>query len=326
MIPQNKLTFIFSIGVLVCILTSSLSHSSEQIIKNKQYKATDAAPLELSLIYSSIYKKNLPPLIQTKLNELSNQLMTNFSKLSKEEIYFIAKSEIYKTILSERLSKKSDADRPHPNIEEIEKRVLFYLDDKQLTPFASWVLTAILKDLQVSGQLNVTTNKTYSLLLPWVYYIMSTDPISFNNICHEIAISSLEVILQQTTILISLSKFNDKKTPEPTSDVTTTSYLVENDTIIVNESEENSLEDFLKSETEPITTKEKTTTNNWVPKDDNTLPLSKPDPTYTPPSVLPVPVSSWDDLPINSNSINLFPTPEPNYQPPSQLPVPVDDW
>lgn len=58
-----------------------------------------------------------------------------------------------------------------------------------------------------------------------------------------------------------------------------------------------------------------------------------PDPNYTPPSILPSPITDWEpiDEEIIENGIpltrdQLFPEPDPNYIPPKILPKPVDKW
>lgn len=59
----------------------------------------------------------------------------------------------------------------------------------------------------------------------------------------------------------------------------------------------------------------------------------QPDPLYTPPEKLPVPVTDWepvdeeiieDGIPLTKDQ--LFPLPDPNYTPPKTLPKAVDKW
>jgi hypothetical protein len=314
----NKISKTKFLSLAICSLFFSLTVHSD----STYFKATKSTPLEISLIYSSIYNSSASEQDIKYYNNITEALILNFSKLTKEEVFFISKSEIYKVVLSQKMINQDIIAEFKIDLTSIAKRVELYLASKQLSPFSSWIATSILSDFKKITNKGANANyKLKNIITPWLYYILSTDPLSFNTLCIKKAVQALLIIKNYTKVMLTLSTFNKKIDTKSTIQYFTKEQLSRNKV-----DSSSTFENFLNEENTPNrkTTQKFSDDKSWIPVDDSPNIITKPSPSYTPPATLPFPSSSWD-LPIENRPM-LFPTPEPNYTPPRKLPVPTNSW
>lgn len=132
---------------LLFCLTLFLNIALAQEIKIIQ--PTKELPAEVSLIYQSYQNLNSNPNVFQKLLQISYQIDTYSPLLSKEDLYFIIKSEIYKTILRNGDSVKIIINPDDLNLiyENIKK-----CDD----PFLKWIQLSLASDAR-----NIFNGKNY---------------------------------------------------------------------------------------------------------------------------------------------------------------------
>jgi hypothetical protein len=236
-----------------------------------------------------------------------------FEQLSKEEIFFIIKTEAYKSVLK---------NKPELQIQKTSynKEIINFFDSyikrETISPFAKWTLYSIKTDLEVILESSLFTTwlvrkkynnpldsklkrleKKLNLLLPWYEYIRMTEPKDFDNSLKDMMISLLDKINLYTIQLLSYSS----PTPIEISPLRPQfKFFEEREFDLEKKSEfvdtvEKVVESVLKKQAPPVLP---TPVNDWLPKDDGSLP----------------------------ENARAYPTPDPNYKVPDELPKPIDDW
>jgi hypothetical protein len=270
-------------------------------------------PVEINFLIQSLHMSKLSPIEKRILDQSLIKMDQAFEQLSKEEIFFIIKTEAYKSVLK---------NKPDLQIQKASynKKILNYFDSyiekDAISPFAKWALYSIKSDLEelLESSLFATwlvrkkynnpldnklrrLEKKLNLLLPWYEYIKMTEPKDFDAGLKDMMLSLLDKINLYTLQLLSYSS----PTPIEISPLRPTFKFFEE------------REFDLEKKTEFVQTLEKVV--------DSVLKDQKP-------VTLPTPVNDWlpkDDgsLPENARA---YPTPDPNYKAPEDLPKPVDDW
>jgi hypothetical protein len=176
---------------LILIFASYTIEASQALLKINEA----SLPLEFVLLAESINELKLIQEEKDKISEKIKLINSNLKFLKKEQIFFILKSELYKSILERefhndfRIMKFTNLD-----ISNIEKAYL--ANKKEYSPFARWLVESVISDF---GELknypgfnsvkmdvpekDVTLNlvrKKLSLLSPWLGAISALKASEFN--------------------------------------------------------------------------------------------------------------------------------------------------
>lgn len=249
--------------------------------------------------------------VEVQLKEIDSA----FQMLSKEEIFFLTKTEIYKYFLrnSPKLPLKSNSF----SVESVTKLEKF-LNQKELLPFVKWFLTGISRDLELifnsegfSSYLSYRlkpnvrltqkirkVKKRLELLLPWYELTQSSNVNDINKSFLPIMKKCLTSIKTQSTRLVLFSRFTDNKKASISS--TMKFFKLQEGTISNNKLNRDGVNEIL----DPIIEEHKKAglpvpTNEWVPNENDfaqaktPLAVPTPDPNYIPPNALPKPVDDW---------------------------------
>lgn len=238
-----------------------------------------------------------------------------FGELTKEEIYFISKSEIYKSFLKINPEKKSYPIKYYnPEIVEKFKKALSK-NKKKYSKFVLWIGYAIATDLEnifnsynfpmlvirkknkrpYSSNQMKKLDKKFRLLIPWYDNFVIRDPEDLAKFIKDKMLSNLAHLNKISILLHKFSRFKKFKALK----------LAKEDFILFK------LKDVSKIEVK-------------MPTDEDILNSIKI------PKVEKKPVlnakKKWTPKEIKEGKAPLFPMADPNYIPPKTLPKPVDDW
>ncbi len=297
---------------LIFLLSFSVFANTD-INKRKFLVPKNNLPVEMGFLIQSLHMSNLSPTEKRVLDQSLVKLDQMFEGLSKEEIFFIIKTEAYKIILKNKPDLLIQKDSYN---KEIIGFFDSYIDKEPITPFAKWVLYSIKSDLedilespmfatwQVRKKYNNPLDanlrrleKKLQLLLPWYEYIKLTPPKDFDSGLKDVMLSLLDKINLYTMQLIVYSSPSPLEMSPLRPKFT---FFEEREFDISKKSEfqktvEKVVDSVLRDQT-PVALP--TPVNDWLPKDDGSLP----------------------------ESARAYPTPDPNYKTPEELPKPVDDW
>lgn len=177
--------------LIFLIFTCSLSAQAAFITPQK-----DKLPLELVILINSLNELKLTPDEQNKYLDEAKTLNGYLKFLTKEQIYFLVKAQIYKNVLEKefqgdyKITKFTSLD-----IESIEKN---YLANKNnYSPYASWLIQSVLSDFSTLknypgfNQVKLTIvekdptlniiRKKLNLLSPWLGAIATLTATDFNS-------------------------------------------------------------------------------------------------------------------------------------------------
>lgn len=292
---------------VLCIIQSSLSFSATKV-----FMPTDKLPREMIYLTESIQELQAKDIAKTKDNDaLFKKLEEKFQLISKQELYFIAKSEIYKTSLGYRPSLKvKNKFYQKKIITEIEAK----LKVVKLNSFSHWLVSSILKDINnlfENGQFPTYTlernrgvitsgaskklQKKFNFLLPWMQSFLDEDSRLFQYSLIPLMHKVLNKLLVKITYLTVHT--NREASKDPKSPI---AYFKEQTIQLDKTGKPISVEDIL----DPLLGKLKNKN-------------------------LPVPVDDWlqdeDDFATGLTPIKIQ-KPTGNYTAPEKLPVPVNDW
>ncbi|MBK26670.1 MAG: hypothetical protein CME70_21900 [Halobacteriovorax sp.] len=302
---MNKAIYKFFV---ILVLTSSSAWSATKVLM-----PSERLPRELIYLTESIQELQLKDIEKTRDNDkLFKNLEDKFQSLSKEELYFISKSEIYKTAL---------AFKPPLNITDkyFQKSIITEVEEKiktvKLNSFTHWLIASILKDLNdifnnrdfptffaernkgiVISSKSKRLQKKLNFLLPWIQGFLTEETALFqysllplmNKSLQNISIK-IDYLLRHSAAISPNSKSQEKIVyfEEQSMELDKSGKLV-------------TVEDIL----DPLIGKLKN--NN-----------------------LPVPVDDWigdeDDFASGLTPIEINKA-EGNYQAPKKLPAPVEGW
>ena len=202
------------------------------IAANKVLMPTDKLPRELIYLTESLQELQIKDIEKTKENDaIFKKLSSNFQVQTKEEIYFITKSEIYKTALAFKPSlNTTDKFYQKAILEEVEGK----LKTVKLNSFSHWLIGSILKDIKdIFGSRHFPSfyaernrgavvtakskriQKKLNFLLPWIQSFMNEDTTLFQYSLIPLMKKSLEKIELQLSYLNAHSqKLGDNEEQE----------------------------------------------------------------------------------------------------------------
>lgn len=298
--------------VLLLLISLTVSANTD-INKRKFLVPKSTLPVEMGFLVQSLHMANLNSTEKRIFDQSLIKLDQMFEKLSKEEIYFIIKTEAYKIVLKNKpdlvIQKGSYSKDIIPFFDS-------YINKEPISPFAKWVLFSIKSDLEdvlessmfatwlVRKKYNnpLDTNlrrleKKLELLLPWYEYIKLTPPKDFDNGLKDVMLSLLDRVNLYTMQLIS---YSNPLALEYSPIRPKFTFFEDREFDISKKSEfrktvEKVVDSVLRDQTPQALP---TPVNDWLPKDDGSLP----------------------------ENARAYPTLDPNYKAPEDLPKPVDDW
>jgi hypothetical protein len=303
-----KISILFSF----IVININLAMSATQ---DKIFLAKDNLPIEISYLIDSIQNSHKTKVEKVKFKSSIMKLDQLFSNLSKEEIFFIIKSESYKSILKIKPDyqvKKTYYERD--SLKGFEK----YFKSKTISTFSKWVVKAIHSDiLNIFNSSDFTTymfrkknnsvltrnyiivDKKLKSLLPWIGYINLNQPNEFEEDMKKHMIRLMEKLIIYSEQYLSLSKFNKLELTPIKEKLTFFTWEVPVPVATEN-SKTMKLEDVLLDPDEFLVD-EDAPPMGWKPKDDTmevkliATPIPTPDPNYVAPKKLPEPISDWID-------------------------------
>jgi len=276
-------------------------------------------PSELALLLESVNESELSSDDQAKYKEIIANMDKIIPNVTKKDLFFIAKSEIYKSVLRQYREERLE-------VQILNKQSLNKLDAiinsseaLELRPFNRWLIRALTKDFEklvtsshlhsyLSAKLNnlkikdrdlLILEKKLTLISPWISRILESDITEFNKLNSSFCFNLLQKIQHYLKLFYFQTKFKDMQVDLSKTDSVMTFFKWEE----VKPVSQNSVLDKL----DEITDKnegEDTNNDNWKPK-------NEPDENQSEASSM---------LPKN------YPTPDANYVPPPKLPEPVNDW
>ena len=255
-------------------------------------------PVEFSYLIESIQLYPLEDKEREELGKKIREIDQELSELTKEEVYFLLKSEIYKGLLENpRLKNQSiyynpDILKPLNTIIEVR------LEDYH--KFAQWLLFAVYSDLsqnfsspfyntfivkkktglRLKNKNLIMMQRKFDFVLPWYEEIINSTPEEFHEGLKDTMFHLLDVIKMKMADLIKFSRFDTFKIDpgKKTLNFFTTKSPEKEKT------PEETLGLTVEKQPEVVVKKEE-----WIPKN---APMD-PDPNYIPPEVLPEPVNDW---------------------------------
>ncbi|HAZ13091.1 MAG: hypothetical protein A2X86_09875 [Bdellovibrionales bacterium GWA2_49_15] len=308
MIQLLQLSIFFA---LLCLADSA--HASKKIISSSK-----PLPTEFILLLESVQRDDLSDKSKVQFEQWIISLDESFGVLTKDEIFFLCKAEIYKAILKKYRNSETDLKKFNlyflktavAKVEQVNREKV------ALSLFSKWMIQALLSDLKslltapqnlnfitfVQNGTDVTSpafiiwSKKMKMVAPWVDLFINSVDSEFESIVRPIQLEALQTIAIYADLLLKQSRFKDAW-PKKKSTLTGLSFFnwkelqeTKEPAIIANEP-------LLpqgsgSSEAPPAA---------WTPKD-------------TPDAI------TSSKLPPN------YPTPNPDYLPPDRLPQPVNDW
>ncbi|WP_044557155.1 hypothetical protein [Halobacteriovorax marinus] len=280
-------------------------------------------PTEYKILIESI--NHYPLSKEDKDDLLSNIVMSDafFTKIPKNDLFLLTKMEIYKAVLSYHNSENIKSIRVNqPIINELMKKANTAKDE--LNPFASWILRAVIKDLQSiikykyyqtyltqkaqSKKLKnielLKLDKKITLLSPWISLFNLSTSEEINLALRPLHFRIIRRLAFLSKTIYQTSSFD--KMP-PMKELNQLSLFKYSRELTNRESTLQKIDDVIGN-IEIFPSKGSSTnisdlpnpSNDWIPKDDmQSLKIKKGD---------------------------LFPEPDPNYKKPESLPEPVNDW
>jgi hypothetical protein len=295
---------LFFTFLILCPYSTSFSASSNSHVI---FQTGKGLPLEFDYILESIQKYITSNKEKTLFKQKISKLDQLFSKMTKEEIFFIIKSESYKTILKIKPQfaiKKSYYDQKSLTV--FDK----FLSSKTISSFSKWVARSIYNDLKnIYSSSEFTTymyrkknssiltkeyiliDKKLNILLPWVGYLLLSRPNEFEEDMKKYMTELFEKISIYANQYLQFSKF-EKVEISPLK--TKLRFF------------------YIKEYIDPIQT------------DIGSSVLKIEDINIDPDQFLvdEDAISGW----VPKNAPPVIPTPDPNYIKPDKLPVPTNDW
>ncbi len=254
-------------------------------------------PVEFSYLVESLQLYPLSDLEREKVTKEIKELDKLFSLMSKEEVFFVLKSEIYKELLNKpRLTQQSKYYNKkilRPLLDVIEAKIDSYHQ------FAKWIIIATYADLKqifdspyyntfivekkgigLKNPNAALIEKKLNLVLPWYEDITGQNPEVFHENLKPVMLSLLTKLNKKIRILLQFSRFDTLK-------------LVAEDTLkyfeIKAPGEKGPKKDPLLDMDLPTEKPTEVAKDQWAPRNEPT----EPDPNYVAPEKLPSPTDDW---------------------------------
>lgn len=278
--------------VLLALFIPSISKSSFSTFVPKK-----ELPVEFSYLIESL---QLYPLQDKEREDLSKSIKKMdkfFTQMSKEEVYFILKSEIYKELLNKpRLTQQSKLydkkilrkfldtiDARIDNYHQFAKWIIFatYSDLKQI--FDSPYFNTFIVEKKGFGLKNPNAaliEKKLNLILPWYEDIINQSPEEFHEMLKPMMIGILNIIEKKVGYLLDFSRFDKFKLTEDEN----LKYF-EIKMPVKQDAQKDPLLDLEIPAEKPV----EIAKDQWQPRNE---PM-EPNPNYVAPEKLPVPSDDW---------------------------------
>jgi hypothetical protein len=272
---------------------------------------TDKLPRELIYLTESLQEIDLKNEERIRQNDkIFLNIETLFKRLTKEELYFLSKTELYKTAL---------AFRPPLKVSEkfYSKDIIVKVDEKlkitKLNSFSHWLIAGILKDLSnlfesrhfpsfinernkgalTSGK-SRSIQKKMNFLLPWLQSFMNEETGLFEYSLRPLMLKTLEKIQTKANYLMDFSRANTSRK------IKETTYFLKQNLNINKEGRPTTVEEILdpllsglKNKNLPVPV------DDWIDEEDEFTkgltpsPVVNPSGNNTAPKTLPTPVEEW---------------------------------
>lgn len=262
-----------------------------------QFVPKSDLPVEFSYLVESIQQYPLQDSERDNLSNVLKKLDKLFSQMTKEEVYFVLKSEIYKELLNKpRLSQQSqlyDKKILRNFAEVIDTKIESYHQ------FAKWIIIATYSDLKqifdspyfntfivekkgigLKNPNAAMIGKKLNLVLPWYEDITNQNPEEFHEMLKPIMIGILDKITVKIQYLLEFSRF-EKNQLAPDDNLRYFELKIP----MPKEAPKDPLLDIDLSEGKPI----ESNRDKWLPRNE---PM-EPNPNYVAPENLPVPSDDW---------------------------------
>ena len=256
-------------------------------------------PVEFSYLIESIQLYPLEEKEREALAKKIKELDQMLAALTKEEVYFLLKSEIYKGLLEQPRLKNQNPYYNPDILKPLNSIIEVRIDDYH--KFAQWLLFAIYSDLSqnfdspfyntfmvkkktglsLKNKNLIMMQRKFDFTLPWYEEIVNSTPEEFHEGLKDNMFHLLDVIKMKMGDLIKFSRFDNFKIDSNKQSLT---FFTNKSKEAPGKKEEEIL--GLTIEEKPQITVKK---EEWVPKNAP----EDPDPNYTPPEVLPEPINDW---------------------------------
>lgn len=272
---------------------------------------TDNLPRELIYLTESLQEidlKNEERISNNDKKFLAIEVL--FKKLTKEELYFLSKTELYKTSL---------AFKPPLKVSEnfYSKEIILEIDEKlkltKLNSFSHWLIAGILKDLNnlfesrhfpsfinernkgalTSGR-SRSIQKKMNFLLPWLQSFMNEETGLFEYSLRPLMLKTLEKIQIKGNYLLNFSRAN---TPR---EINKTSYFLKQKINLNKNGRPSTVEEILDPVLSGLKNKNlPVPVDDWIEDEDEFTkglapsPIVKPNGNSSSPKNLPTPVEEW---------------------------------
>ncbi len=183
-----------------------------------------ALPVEFSYLVESIQQYPLPDNEKENLLKVLKKLDKLFAQMTKEEVFFLLKSEIYKELLNKpKLTQQSQL-----YDKKILRKLAELIDTKieSYHQFAKWIIIANYSDLKqifdspyfntfivekkgigLKNPNAAMIGKKLNLVLPWYEDIINQNPEEFHEMLKPIMMGLLDKITSKIEYLLEYSRF-----------------------------------------------------------------------------------------------------------------------
>ncbi|MBL6988861.1 MAG: hypothetical protein ISR65_03750 [Bacteriovoracaceae bacterium] len=334
-------------GLLPCFADGpdpNQKQKAPQTVELHYYISNDKLPLELIFLIDSIQRLSAKSWDKIQFRDFSQTILKldlAFSKMQHLDMFFLAKTEIYKSILHFNQSIKSIHSIPTPKQFEINRKLLSS-KLKNLPAFVFWLVMATQRDIKLligSTSYNdlmehlkrkrrlkdrrlKSLHHKFNYLLPLYEKIITLTEEELGQDLLPLMNSTLKKLAHFGTIFVRYGHYQTKtktkaKGKGKTKDEDKLQFFTIANQLSNNETLQSRVDEIIDNLINKIANQTgPALPPQWAPQAD-TIGLTKPNPHYLPPQKLPRPVTDWD--PIN-------PKPEPDYLAPAVLPDPVYDW
>ena len=280
----------------------------------KIYISNQTLPIEISYLISSLQKNHSTKNEKNKFANSISKLDQLFQKLNKEELFFIIKSESYKTILKIKPEYQiKESFYQDKSLKVFDK----YFKSETISSFSQWIVKSIYYDIKniynssvfttymfrkknnaVLTKEYIVVDKKLKILLPWISYLGITQPNQFEEDMYKYMTKLFEKLLIYSEQYLKFSQF-DKLEISPLNK-NLRFFTLETPHLKSIKDKNVRIENILLDPDEFLVD-EDVKESGWMPKDDTKgakllkTPIPTPDPDYVPPEKLPESTSDWID-------------------------------
>lgn len=256
------------------------------------WQANPEVPFELAVLVKSFETKKLSKEENDSLKKSIEQINTLFSSMSKPDRHFMAKSTIYQWVL------KSAPKNKIPDNFKVES--ILTKEFKNLTPFSSWLFTALKSDIENMISSDFQINEKYqahvNLIRPWVYFFSKEESAQIEVKMIDFRFDLLKKVISHLELFQRFKQIDHKNSIS--ENLAFFNLINKNLPIDSNQNVLEKLDSIIEKHQKlglPLPTDEWKIGKNdeWTPKEGpNQESLKQKD--YQPPQKLPEPVNDWN--------------------------------